>query len=61
MPGKRVSKNVIQSVYIGKSAKEISDMFSLKTTIVNNNILSRAEKEGRLDLNRQAKRADTAN
>ena len=47
MPGKQVSKNIIQLVdcnhYKGKSAKELADMFSLK-------IISRAEKEGRLDL-----------
>ena len=53
MPGKRVSKNIIQLVYFnyykGKSAKEIADMFSLKIRTVYN-IISRAEKEGRLDL-----------
>ena len=47
MLGKLVSKNIIQLVYFNyykdKSTKEIADMFSLK-------ILSRAEKEGRLDL-----------
>lgn len=53
MPGKRVSKDIIQLVYFnyykGKSAKEIADMFSLKIRTVYN-IISRAEKEGRLDL-----------
>ena len=47
MPGKRVSKNIIELVYFdyykGKSAKEIADMWDM-------NIISRAEKEGRLDL-----------
>ena len=53
MPGKRVSKNIIQLVYFnyyeGKSAKEIADLLSLKIKTVDN-IISRAEKEGRLDL-----------
>ena len=54
MPGKRVSKNIIlvQLVYLnyynGKSAKEITDMFSLKIRTVYN-IIPRDEKEGRLD------------
>ena len=39
----------LQLVYKGKSAKEIAYMFSLKITTVCN-IISRAEKEGRLDL-----------
>ena len=53
MPGKRVSKNIIQLVhfdyYKGKPEKEIADMFSLKIRTLYN-IISRAEKEGRLDL-----------
>ena len=53
MPGKRVSKNIIQFVYFnyykGKSAKETADMFFLKIRTVYN-IIFRAEKEGRLDL-----------
>ena len=53
MPGKRVSKNIIQLVYFNyyksKSAKEIADMISLKIRTVYN-IISRAEKEGQLDL-----------
>ena len=48
MPGKRVSKDIIQLVK-GKSAKKIADMFSLKIGAVYN-IISRAKKEGRLDL-----------
>ena len=50
MPGKRVSKNIIQLVYFnyykGKSAKENVDMFSLKMRTVYN----KTEKEGRLDI-----------
>ena len=53
MPEKRVSKNIKQLVYFNyykdKSAKEIADMSSLKIITVYN-IISRAEKEGRLDL-----------
>ena len=53
MPGKRVSKNIIQFDYLnyykGKSEKEIADMFSLKIRTAYN-IISCAEKEGRLDL-----------
>ena len=53
MPGKRVSKNIIQLVYLiyykGKSMKEIADMFSLKIRTIYN-IISRAGKEGQLDL-----------
>ena len=53
MPGKRVSKNIIQLIYFnyykGKSAKEIADMFSMKIRTVYN-IISRAENEGWLDL-----------
>ena len=53
MPGKRVSKNIIQLVYFnyyeGKYVKEIADMFSLNTRTVYN-IIFRAGKEGRLDL-----------
>ena len=53
MPGKQVSKNIIQLVdinyYKGKSAKEIADMFSLKIRNVYN-IIPRAEEEGWLDL-----------
>ena len=52
-PGKRVSKNIIQLVYFnyykGKSAKEIAHMFSLKMRTVYN-IITRGEKEVRLDL-----------
>ena len=52
MPEKRVSKYIIQLVYFyyykGKSAKKISDMFSLKIRTVGYYI-SRDEK-GRLDL-----------
>ena len=48
MPGKWVSKNIIQMVHFnynkGKSAKEIADLFSLKIKTVKN-IISRAEKE----------------
>ena len=54
MPRKRISKNIIKFVYFnyykGKSAKEILDMFSLKIRKLFN-IISRAENEGRLDLN----------
>ena len=53
MPGKRVSKNIIPLVYFnyykGISAKEVADLFSLKIR-TGYNIISRAEKEGRLDL-----------
>ena len=53
MPGKRVSKNIMQLVYFnyykGKSEKVIADMFFLKIRTVYN-IVSRAKKEGRLDL-----------
>ena len=53
MAGKQVSKNIIQLVYFdyykGKSAMEIADMFSLVIKSVYN-IISRADKEGRLDL-----------
>ena len=53
LPEKRVSKNIIQMMYFnyckGKSAKEIAVMFSLKIRTVYN-IISRVEKEGRLDL-----------
>ena len=53
MPGKRVSKNIIQLIYFsyykGKSAKQIANMFSLKIRTAYN-IISRAEKEGRLNL-----------
>lgn len=53
MPGKRVSKNIIQLVYFnhykGISAKEIAYMFSLKTRTVYN-IIFRAEKEEWVDL-----------
>ena len=55
MAGKLISKNIIHLVYLnsykGKSAKEIADMFSLKIrTVYNTRIISRAEKEGQLDL-----------
>ena len=48
-------KYIISLVYFnyykGKSAKEIADVFSLKIiTVYTSNIISRAEKEGRLDL-----------
>ena len=53
MPRKRVSKNITQLVYFnyykGKSVKEIADMLSWKIRSVYN-IISRAEKEGQLDL-----------
>ena len=53
MPGKRDSKNIIKLVYFvyykDKSAKEITDIFSLKIRTVYN-IISRAEKEERVDL-----------
>ena len=53
MPGKRVSKNIIQLIYFnyykGKSAKVTGDIFSLKIK-TEYNIISRAEKEVRLDL-----------
>ena len=64
MPGKRNSKNIIELVYLnynkGKSTKEIADMFSLKIRTVYN-VISRAEKEGRLKMiYRQAKKGDAA-
>ena len=53
MPEKRVLKNIIQLVYFsynkGISAKGIAEMFSLKIGTVYN-IISHAEKEGRLNL-----------
>ena len=53
MLGKKFSKNIIKLVYFNwyksKSAKEIADMFSLKIRTIQN-IISRVEKEGRLDL-----------
>ena len=53
MPENRVSSNIIQSnhfnYYKGNFPKEIADMFCLKIRTVYN-IISRAEKEGRLDL-----------
>ena len=53
MPGKWVSKDIIHSVYFnyykGKFAKEYANMFSLKIRTVYN-IISRAEREWRLDL-----------
>ena len=58
IPGKQVSTNIIQLVYFnyykGKSAKEITDMFSLKIRTVFNTI-SRAEKVV-LDLKRYTDR-----
>ena len=53
MRGERVSKNIIQLDYFnyhkGKSAKEITDMFSLTFRTVYNNIF-RVEREGLLKL-----------
>ena len=52
MPGKQISKNILQLFYFnyykGKSAKEIPDMFLKIRTVYN--IISLAEKEGRLNL-----------
>lgn len=52
MPGKRVSKDIVQLVYFnhykGKSHKEIAEMFSLNLRTVYN-IINRAEKEKRLE------------
>ena len=52
MPGKGISKNIIQLVYFNyykdKPTKDLAGMFSLKIRTVYN-IISRAEKEEQLD------------
>ncbi|KAM7344847.1 uncharacterized protein ACRADG_011408 isoform 2-T2 [Cochliomyia hominivorax] len=57
MPGKRITKNIIQLVYYnyckGISAQDIADMFYLKIRTVYN-IISRAEREGRFESKRSS-------
>lgn len=53
MPGKRLSYNIIQLIYynrqLGRSADELSEMFSVSRRTVYN-VINRAEKENRLEL-----------